>query len=119
VSIPEQPFGKNVQIPKAISRIMTAQAVLPTPSKTGGAIVAARLLTDPNPTARREHAATALAVLVIGPIVESRPCSGEKEVPPKTEAMKAAVVKMGEVAADERVTGEAVSCDRDRRSQDC
>jgi hypothetical protein len=75
------------------------------------------LLADPNPATWREHAAAAVAIIVIGPIVETRPHSGEEEVPPKAEVMKAimvevreaAVVEVADATGEESMAAEAVT----------
>jgi hypothetical protein len=63
-------------------------------------------LADPNPAARGEHAAAAVA---IRPIVETRRYSGEEEVPPKAEVMKPIMVEVREAAGEEGVAAEAMT----------
>ena len=77
---------------------------------------AARWLADPHPSARRQHTATAVAVIV-GPVIETRPDTGEEEAPPEPEVpkpvaaemAKTAMIEMREVAADESVADEGMA----------
>ena len=96
VSIPEPPFDKSYKCRK-------------------------RSPGSPNPAVARRHATTAVAVVVIGPIIETRPYAGEEKVSAKADAVavkttEPAVVKMAEVRASkaatiEAMTGEAVSAE--------
>jgi len=125
VSIPEPPFGKSYKCRKRSPESRPPRRSYPTPSKRG-AVLAARLLAGPNPAIARRHATTAVAVVVIGPIIETRPYAGEEKVSAKAEAVavkttQPAVVKMAEAraskaatieaATNEAMTGEAVSAE--------
>ena len=130
MSIPEPPFGKSYKCRKRSPGSRPPRRSYPTPSKRD-AVLAARLLAGPNPPIARRHAATAVAVVVIGPIIETRPDAGEEKVSAKTDAVvvkaaEAAVVKMAkaragkattievattEAATIEAMTGEAVSAE--------
>jgi hypothetical protein len=101
MTIPEL-LRQNRTDTESFSGIATARAVLPHPQARRAAPCSRLvLLADPNPAAWREHAAAAVTIIVIGPIVETRPYSGEEEVPPKAEVMKAIMVEVREVAVVE------------------
>src|ERR1700730_10216306 len=113
VSIPEPPFDKSYKCRKRSPGSRPPRRSYPTPSKRG-AVLAARLLAGPNPAIARRHATTAVAVVVIGPIIETRPYAGEEKVPAKAEAVavkttEPAVVKMAEARASKAATNEAAT----------
>ena len=113
MSIPEPPFGKSYKCRKLSPGSRPPRRSYPTPSKRD-AVLAARLLAGPNPPIARRHAATAVAVVVIGPIIETRPDAGEEKVSAKTDAVvvkaaEAAVVKMAEARAGKAATIEAAT----------
>src|ERR1700738_1063057 len=120
VSIPEPPFGKSYKCRKRSPGSRPPRRSYPTPSKRG-AVLAGRLLAGPNPAIARRHATTAVAVVVVGPIIETRPYAGEEKVSAKAEAVavktpEPAVVKRAKARASkaatiEAMTGEAVSAE--------
>jgi hypothetical protein len=130
VSIPEPPFGQSYKCRKRSPGSRPPRRSYPTPSKRD-AVLATRRLAGPNPPIARRHAATAVAVVVIGPIIETRPDAGEEKVSAKAEAVvvkatEATEVKMAETRAGkattikdatteaatiETMTGEAVSAE--------
>src|SRR4029077_19323354 len=69
------------------------------PKQTPGAIVAARCLAGPNLPMGCEHAATGVAIVAVGPVIEAGPYASEEKVSAKAEATKAVAVKMAEAVA--------------------
>jgi hypothetical protein len=117
MTIPELP-RQNGTDTESFSGIATAFAVHPHPQARRAAPCSQLvLLTEPYPAAWGEHAAAAVAIIVVGPFVETRPYSGEEEMPPKAEVTKAVVFEVREaivveVAAttgEEGVSAEAVT----------
>jgi hypothetical protein len=94
----EQTFGKTYNNENYL-RDCDRLGGLTHPKQTRGAIVAARCLAGPNPTMRCEHAATGVAIVVVGPVIEAGPYPSEEKVSAKAEATKAVVVKMQEAVA--------------------